>query len=197
MLEGGSAAANWNFSLPSNTKDWLPSIFPQLLFIVYTRNCQPWFYALLCWMMGRRKGLPKEKDSKSRENELDTSSYSKSISALLLSSCKVLHAALNDDTLALGENTKKHSCTTQNISDSWRIKYGAFILYNLSLPLLNINIYCIKMYRHKYKFSRGFFSHCEVFSVTIIQCNGWSKDEVAVLIVWKMSNKIISVQMIF
>lgn len=69
-------------------------------------------------MMGRRKGLPKEKDSKSRENELDTSSYSKSISALLLSSCKVLHAALNDDTLALGENIKKHSCTTQNISDS-------------------------------------------------------------------------------
>lgn len=69
-------------------------------------------------MMGRRKGLPKEKDSKSRKNELDTSSYSKSISALLLSSCKVLHAALNDDTLALGENTKKHSCTTQSISDS-------------------------------------------------------------------------------
>lgn len=69
-------------------------------------------------MMGRRKGLPKEKDSKSRKNELDTSSYSKSISALLLSSCKVLHAALNDDTLALRENTKKHSCTTENISDS-------------------------------------------------------------------------------
>lgn len=117
-MESGTAAANWNFSLPSNTEDRLPNIFPQLIFIVYTRNCQPWFYALLCWMMGRGKGLPKEKDSKSRENELDTSSYSKSISALLLSSCKVLHAALNDDTLALGENTKKHSRMTQNISDS-------------------------------------------------------------------------------
>lgn len=102
-----------NFSLPSNTKDWLASIFLQLLFIVYTRNCQPCFYAPLCWMMGRRESLPEKRDSKSRENELDTSSFSKSISALLLSSCEVLHAALNYDTLALGENTKKHSCTTE------------------------------------------------------------------------------------
>ena len=117
-LERGNSTTNLNFSLPSNSKDWLASIFLQLLFIVYTRNCQPWFYAPLCWMMGRREGLPKKKDSKSRENELDTSSYSKSISALVLSSCEVLHAALNYDTLALGETTKKHSCTTQNIPDS-------------------------------------------------------------------------------
>lgn len=53
-------------------------------------------------------------DSKSRENELDTSSYSKSISALVSSSCEVLHAALNYDTLALGENTKRHSWTRWN-----------------------------------------------------------------------------------
>lgn len=68
--------------------------------------------------MWRREGLPKKMDSKSRENELDTCSYSKSISALVLSSCEVLHAALNYDTLALGENTKKYSCTRQNIPES-------------------------------------------------------------------------------
>lgn len=102
----GNTATNLNFSLPSNTKHRLASIFLQLPFIVYTRNCQPCFYGLLCWMMGRRKGLPKKKDSKRRENELDTPSYSKSISALVLSSCAVLHAALNYDTLALGEILK-------------------------------------------------------------------------------------------
>lgn len=69
-------------------------------------------------MMERREGLPKKKDSRSKENELDTSSYSKNISALVLSSCEVLHTALNYDTLALRENTKKYSCTTQNTPDS-------------------------------------------------------------------------------
>lgn len=63
-------------------------------------------------MMGRRKGLQGKRIVKEGENKLDTSSYSKSISALVLSSCAALHAALNYDALALGENAKKHSCTT-------------------------------------------------------------------------------------
>lgn len=63
-------------------------------------------------MMGRRKGLQRKRIVKEGENKLDTSSYSKSISALVLSSCEALHAALNYDALALGENAKKHSCTT-------------------------------------------------------------------------------------
>ena len=67
---------------------------------------------------GEEEGSAKKEDSKRRGNELDTSSYSKSISALVLSSCAVLHSALNYDALALGENAKKHSCTTQNVSDS-------------------------------------------------------------------------------